>query len=200
MAEKLVIEVFKTKSFEEFSKSIASEDCRAQSGTAAAATAALSCSLFCRAISSVSSESINERLDYLKRNCEILRIYMVHLVDEDVKCRAPLRRALSEGDERAIEAAYHTSCEINAEIINMMNIALELIVESCDYCSSNGRHLLRQSATLALAAVDVCADEILDICRHCTEDSFIYVSKRENEITRKICFDNYNSVLAKTEV
>lgn len=121
---------------------------------------------------------------------------MVHLVDEDVKCRAPLRRALKEGSDCAIEAAYHTSCEINSEIINMMNTALELMKEACDYTDKDGLHLLKQAAVLALASVDVCIEEISDICTHCTEDSFIYVSRRENEITGQACRDNYNSISA----
>jgi len=196
MADKLVIEVFKTKNIEDFTKSISSADCRAQSGSAAAATASIAGALFVRAAARFSENSDNTgRVDYIRRNAEILRTYMVHLIDEDVKCRAPLRKALKEGDSRAVEAAYHTACEINSEIINMMNIALELMREGVAYCDLDSAHLLKQAATLALSTVDVCIEEILHICSKCTEESFIYVSRRENEITRNLCFENYTAIM-----
>ena len=69
-------------------------------------TAAEAAAFLQRAASLLSAkEPGDERLEYLVRNCGILREYMVRLIDEDVKCRGPLRRALKEGDERTIEAA-----------------------------------------------------------------------------------------------
>ena len=46
MADKIVIEVFKEKTAEDFTKAISSPDCRANAGSAAAYAAAMACGSF----------------------------------------------------------------------------------------------------------------------------------------------------------
>ena len=136
MAEKILIEVFKEKKAEDFTSALAAPDCRAGSGSAAAYTAAMACALAGRAAKSCSAANAeNERLDYFERNCEILRSYMVNLIDEDVKSKRPHARALKEGGEREIEATLQTAACIDAEIVNMMKPCLEFLDELCPLCT-----------------------------------------------------------------
>ena len=120
MAEKITIEIFRKKDAGDFTAALADPESRMQLGSGAAMTAAVSAAELERAVGLLSAgQERDERLDYLKRNCGILRDYMVRLIDEDVKCHGPLRRALKEGDARAIEASRQTAVAICEEIINM---------------------------------------------------------------------------------
>ena len=131
MADKIVIEVFKEKTAEDFTTALSSPDCRANAGSAAAYTAAMA---------------------YIVRNCEILRGYMVHLIDEDVKSKRPFARAQKEGGPREIEATIQTASCIDAEIVNMMKPCLEFLEELCPLCPADDRHFIREAAELAISA------------------------------------------------
>ena len=80
MAEKIMIEVFKKKTMEELSQALADPDGKLETGSGAAAVASVAAALLCRA-AAVTARNVsgNERLDYIARNGEILRSYMVHL-------------------------------------------------------------------------------------------------------------------------
>ena len=74
MAEKIVIEIFKEKKAEEFTSSIASPDCRANAGSAAALTASMAAALTERAAKlCADANEGNDRLAYIVKNAEILR-------------------------------------------------------------------------------------------------------------------------------
>ena len=110
MAESIKIEIFRKKDAEDFTKALADPDSRAQTGSGAAMTAAVASALLERAAKLTREElPEHERVNYIVRNAEILRNYMVNLIDEDVKARGPYRRAIKEGDPRKIEAATHTA-------------------------------------------------------------------------------------------
>ena len=94
MADKLIIEIFREKNAEEFTKALAAPDSRLETGSAAAMTAAVAMSLAARA--AAACDQSGEKAQYIARNIETLRGYMVHLIDEDVKSRGPLRRAVKE--------------------------------------------------------------------------------------------------------
>ena len=188
MAEGLKIEVFRTKNAEEFTSALADPSSRAETGSGAAMTAAVSAALLHRA-AAVSQKAApeNERLDYLVRNSEIVRKYMVHLIDEDVKARRPLRRALQEGGEREIEASRQPAIAICGEIINMMNQSLELGVELCGLCPKEAMHFVGESAELAMAAIRSARLYIVDMSDYCSDDTYRFVIRRENEITLEQC-------------
>ena len=188
MAEGLKIEVFRTKNAEEFTSALADPSSRAETGSGAAMTAAVSAALLHRA-AAVSQKAApeNERLDYLVRNSEIVRKYMVHLIDEDVKARGPLRRALQEGGEREIEASRQPAIAICGEIINMMNQSLELGVELCGLCPKEAMHFVGESAELAMAAIRSARLYIVDMSDYCSDDTYRFVIRRENEITLEQC-------------
>ena len=82
MAEKIMIEIFKKKTMEELSQALADPDSKLETGSGAAAVASVASALLCRA-AAVTAKAVsgNERLDYICRNAETLRAYMVHLID-----------------------------------------------------------------------------------------------------------------------
>ena len=181
--EKLVIEILRNKNLDEFTKTLASSDAKAEEGSASAMCAAMSASLMARAADIISKENSGEEIEYLVRNSEILRNYMVRLIDEDVKCRGPLRRAYKEGGEKEIEASLYTACAINEEIISMMAKALELLLRLKSFECKKAFRFIIESSELAMAAVRVSRTAILDIAEKCIDETFVYVTKRENEIT-----------------
>lgn len=69
MADKIVIEIYKTKAPDEFTKALAAPDSRLEIGSAAASTAASSAALLARAAALTAAETDgNERVDYILRN------------------------------------------------------------------------------------------------------------------------------------
>ena len=197
MADKLVIEIFKEKNADEFTKSLALPDSRLETGSAAAMTAALSMSLCARA--AAGAEQSDEKVQYLVRNIETLRSYMVHLIDEDVKSRGPLRRALKDGDPRTIEAARQPAVCIDEEIINMMGQGLELMQQLTDVCSKNTLHYLGEAAELACAAIRCARLYILDMARYSSDDTYKFVTRRENELNLNNCLEQAEKIRAIVE-
>lgn len=182
MAEKILVEVYKKKTMEELSQALADPDSRLETGSGSAITASLAAALLCRAAAAAKTMNGNERLDYICRNGEILRNYMVHLIDEDVKCRGPLNRALKEGEPRAIEAARQPASAICAEIVNMMGKLLELTEELCALCPGEAAHYLAESTELAVASASCARDFILDMASYCSDETYRFVTRRENEL------------------
>lgn len=183
MAEKITIEVFKKKPMEELSQTLADPDGKLETGSGAAAVASVAAALLCRAAAATGKTvSGNERLDYIVRNGEILRSYMVHLIDEDVKCRGPLKRAMMEGEARTIEAARQPAVSICAEILNMMGKLLELAQELCPLCPKDARHYLAESAELAMAAARTARSYIVDMADYSSDETYRFVTRRENEL------------------
>ncbi len=188
MAEGIKIEIFKQKNADELTKALSDPDSRMETGGAAAVTAALAASLLERAAAiTKKTAGENERVDYILRNAEILRGYMVHLIDEDVKSRHPLRRALREGGEQEIEAACQPAVAIPAEVINMMGQMLELAKELCALCPKDAVHWLGECAELAMAAIRSARLYILDMSDKCSDETYRFVVRRENEITLSAC-------------
>ncbi len=200
MAEGIKIEIFKLKNADELTKALADPAARIDTGSASAMSAALAMSLLERAAAyTVKALPDLERAGYILRNAEILRTYMVHLIDEDVKSRGPLRKALKEGDERRIEATRQPAVAIPGEIINMMSQALELGTELCTLCPKDALHYLGESAELSLSAIRVARLFILDMSDKCSDDTYRYIVRRENEITLKACEECAAKVIAAAE-
>ena len=198
MADKIVIEVFKEKTAEDFTKAISSPDCRANAGSAAAYTAAMACALAERAakICEIPNGG-NERLTYIVRNIEILRGYMVHLIDEDVKSKRPFARAQKEGGPREIEATIQTASCIDAEIVNMMKPCLEFLEELCPLCPADDRHFIREAAELAMSACKVAQSVIFTYAAMSTDETYRFVTQRENEVFLSERTALYESIVSK---
>ena len=199
MAEKLTIEVFRKKDAEEFIRALSDPESRTAVGSGAAMTAAVAAAYLHRAAALCAQEQgEDERLAWLLRNSETLRTYMVKLIDEDVKCRGPLRRALSEGDAQAVEAARQPATAIANEIVNMMTQCLELLEELAGRAQGEAKTYIAASAELAMGAVRACMHYSVAMSRGCTDETYRYVVRRENEMTLENYTPVYERILKKT--
>ena len=198
MAEKLSIEIFRRKDAEDFTKALADPESRAAVGSGAAMTAALAAAYLHRAAALCAADRAeDERLEWLLRNSETLRSYMVKLIDEDVKCRGPLRRARSEGDPRKIEAAHQPAAAIANEIVNMMTQCLELLAELKTSADGEAKVYVRAAAELAMGAIRACMHYTVAMSLGCGDETWRYIVRRENELTLEQYGKVYEAVLAE---
>ena len=197
MAESLKIEVYRNKSIDELSKCIADPENRAEAGSAAAASAAIAAALLARVSLYAFShaEEADEKLNWYVRNSEILRNYMVQLIDEDIRCRGPLRRALKEGDDRSIEASRQAAVSICLEIINMSGKMLEMAAEMLPYVRDESSAWLEECVDLAFGASLAAGRFVLHMVSLSPDDTYRYVMKRENEITMQEQKSIYERIL-----
>ena len=200
MAEGIKIEIFRMKNAEDFTKSLADPASRMETGSGSAMTAAVAAALLGRA-AALTAEQVqgNERVDYILRNAEILRGYMVHLIDEDVKSRGPLKRAMKEGGEREIEAARQPAIAIPGEIINMMGQMLELADELRAWCPKDAMHYLGACAELAMAAIKSARLYTVNMADQSSDEAYRFVVRRENEITLQHCTEVADRLTAAAE-
>ena len=197
MEEKLVIEIYRKKDPEELTRLLSEPESKLDLGSAAALAAADACAMGLRAAKRTATEvSGNERLDYILRNLEKLREYMVYLIDEDVKCRSMLRRAEKKGNAREIEAARRPACCICEEIINQMGNTLNLLSELADL-GKQGSMYISAAVHMSMAAMQSAMAFVLDMSAKSSDENYVFVTRRENEIT----LENYSAlaqaVLAK---
>ena len=194
MSEGFKIQIYRNETQEELTKKLSDPEDKAGIGSAAAASAAIGASMLARAAARIRKEHTgeNERLDWLVRNTETLRAYMVKLIDEDVKCHGPLRRALKEGEPRAIEASRQTALSICLEIVNMMGQALEIGDEMLAFADESAKAEILAGADIAYAASLASGRYILSVSSGSADDTYRYVMKRENELTmqtQKVIYD-----------
>ena len=203
MAEPTIkIDIFRKKTVEEFSSLLADPESRLDSGSAAASVAAVAASLLERAARQIAAEHADDKnesqLDWYIRNAEILRNYMVNLIDEDVKCRGPLRRALKEGDDRKIEASRQAAVSICLEIVNMMGKCLEMSVGLLPFAASRSSSYVVECAELAYGASLAAGNYILEMSCLSPDETYRYVMKRENELTMQQQKERMNYILSGT--
>lgn len=200
MAEKIVIEVYKTKAPEEMTKLFSEPDSRLDTGCAAALTAASAVALMKRAAAITAEKAgSSERLDYILRNLETMRTYMVHLIDEDVKSRAPLRKAMQEGNEQHIEASLQTASCIPAEVVNMMGQCLELMAELTEQCPDEAVQYIGAGAELAMSAIKSGMIYVVGMSKRSVDETYRFVVRRENELTYKHCEEVFNGIMEKVK-
>ena len=200
MAEKIIIDIWKKKDAEEFTKALADTESRVEAVSAAAYTAACASALIKRAAELAKrARGENERLEYISRNAEILRAYMVHLIDEDVKSRAPLRKAVQEGIEVNIEAGRESAACIPSEIIGMMQKLMELARELCDHCDGDMLSYIAESVCLAKAAAESCRVYVLNLACKSSDETYRFVAKRENEMASDEITELFNEVMGISE-
>lgn len=192
---RIKIDVFRRKTVEEFTALLADPGSRMDSGSAAAASGAIAASLLARAASLCElCQEQNERLEWFVRNSEILRSYMLNLIDEDVKCHGPLRRAMKEGDPQRIEASRQTAVSICLEIVNMMGKCLEIAEDIIPFSNSEATPFIVQSAELAYSASLAAGNYILKMSSLSSDETYRYIMNRENELTMQAQQENLNRI------
>lgn len=191
MAEKFIIEMYRTKNPDELTKLLADPASKLDTGSAAALNMAVAASLLSRAAALCAKEGrIGEELDYVVRNAETLRNYMVYLIDEDVKCKNPLRQAEKKGEEKNFEACRRPAVSICQEIVGMAGTGLELCLKLVPFCSTDSKIYVEQFVYTAMAAVKTAISYILCLSSKSSDETYRYVTKRENEMT----VENYENL------
>ena len=195
MAEKIVIDIYRKKPLDELTEILSRPDSKLETGSSSAAVATMAAALLVRGASLLSERGVTgERIDYIIRNSEKLRDYMYYLIDEDVKCRGPIKKALAEDDPVHIEACIQPATAICSEIIGMMLNLLNLAAELCSLGGENLPHYIFEASDYAMSSIRSSASYILSMISLSTDDTYIYVTKRENEITYKEAEKAYNTV------
>jgi len=197
MAVKFKIEIFREKNQNDLTLAFAEENSLLEAGSSAASVAAMAAAFLLRACSRADgSKMASERLEYIKRNGEILRNYMVNLVDEDVKSRAPLRRALKEENATATEASMMPAIAIPEEISGMMMKNLEFLQELLPVVDKHGLQYIGTSAELAVASVRIVQPYLAEAADRLTDDITRYVVRKENLVTLGECEEKYSEIIA----
>ena len=81
----------------------------------------------------------------------------------------------------------------------MMGQALELSKELSALCPKEALHLLGESAELAMAAIRSARMYIVDMSDKCSDETYRYIVRRENEITLESCKACADIVIAAAE-
>ncbi len=181
--KKFIIEIYRKKDPDQLTAILADPEGKLELGSAAALCGAEACALTLRAarIAQKRQEG-NEQLDYILRNAEKLRAYLVYLIDEDVKGRNILRRARKEGEERKIEAALHPAAAISDEVICQMINLVELMEGLLPFLSKENASSLGSALELALGSIRCARQCVLELASESTDETYAFIVRRENEL------------------
>lgn len=138
MAEKINVGAIKQfafsgKTVKDFSIELASVDSKLATGSVAAALGGMAAASLLRAVRKTASEELQKSADEL----ELLRKYLIFLIDEEVKAKEPLESRLKDGvaDEAEIEGGYRTACVILSEqlytLVKLIDIAETVADKLC---------------------------------------------------------------------
>ena len=189
MEKKLIFEILRKQPFDDLSAKLADLFEKADAGSASCAVASMSAALLKRAAdladSAVPAEK--ERIEYIRRNTEIIRDYMDHLIDEDVRCRGPIRKAFEDGDPAKITACCQSACAIAVETIDMMRTLLGFCDELRAFYYEGVPHYLFEAASLAGAAVESASIYIDSVTKLSDDETYAFITNREIRIYLEDC-------------
>ena len=181
--KKFIIEIFRKKDAEELTAALADPSGKLEIGSAAALCGAEACAMALRGARIAAEQTgEDERMSYLMRNLEKLRSYFVYLIDEDVKGRNILRRAMKEGDPQKVEAAREPAAAISDEVICQSINMLELVEELCARNVKESAVYLGSAAELALGAIRSARLCVLSLAQGSCDETYRFVVRRENEL------------------
>ena len=194
--EKVQVKVYNKMTPTQLLMDFAADETKLDTGSMSALSAACSAALLerCAKIAAANNES-TERLEWLARNSGTLKNYFIHLIEDDTRCRGPLRRAFAEGGQSEIDACIPAATEINAEIVNMLCQLLDLVKETAAYMPESDRHYAVESAELAMGAIKASISRIIAFSAMSTDETFRFVAKRENELMLQGAEKVYNEII-----
>ena len=109
------------------------------------------------------------------------------------------RITLKDGDERKIEAARHPAISISGEIVNMMSQLIDMAKELSALCPKEAMHYLGESVEIALGAMKAARIYIVNMADQCSDETFRFINRRENEIMLETFTARAAEVLAAVE-
>lgn len=198
--KKFIIEIFRKKDPEELTSALADPDGKLDIGSAAALCSAEACAMALRGARIAAKEhSGEERMEYLLRNFDKLRSYMVYLIDEDVKGRNIMKRAIKEGDPQKIEAAREPAAAISDEVICQMINLVDLIEELSVFAPKESAIYLGSAVEFALSSIRSARLFAVHLARGSSDDTYSFIVHRENEIRMEALLPKTEKILAWVE-
>ena len=181
--KKFIIEIFRKKDPEELTAALAEPTGKLDIGSAAALSGAESCALALRGARIAAQQTeMNDRLNYILRNLEKLRSYLVYLIDEDVKGRNIMKRAIKEGDPQKIDAARQPAAAISDEVICQMMNVVDLVEELIVFAPKESAVYLADAVELALSTFRCARNYAVSLADGSSDETYSFVVRRENEI------------------
>lgn len=198
--KKFIIEIFRKKDQEELTSALADPDGKLDIGSAAALCGAEACAMALRGARIATKEhGGEERMEYLLRNFDKLRSYMVYLIDEDVKGRNIMKRAIKEGDPQKIEAAREPAAAISDEVICQMINLVDLIEELSVFAPKESAIYLGSAVEFALSSIRSARLFAVHLARGSSDDTYSFIVRRENEIRMEALLPKTEKILAWVE-
>ncbi len=181
--KKFIIEIFRKKDAEDLTAALADPAGKLDIGSGAALCGAEACAMALRAARIAAEKSgEDERLTYILRNIEKLRAYFVYLIDEDVKGRNIMKRAIKEGDPQKIEAAREPAAAISDEVICQLVNLIDLVAELCERSCAESAIYCGSAVELALGAIRSARLFTVNLAHSSSDETYTYVVRRENEL------------------
>lgn len=198
--KKFIIEIFRKKDPEDLTSILADPEGKLDIGSGAALCGAEACAMALRgARIAAQQHSGEERMEYLLRNIEKLRAYMVYLIDEDVKGRNIMKRAVKEGDPQKIEAAREPAAAISDEVICQMINLVDLVEELIVFSPQESAIYLGSAVEYALSSIRSARLFAVHLANGSSDDTYSFVVRRENEIRLEALRPKTERILAWAE-
>ncbi len=198
--KKFVIEIFRKKDSEELTAAMADPEGKLDVGSAAALCGAEACAMALRGARLAAKDRAgDERMDYLLRNIEKLRAYFVYLIDEDVKGRNIMKRAMKDGDPQKIDAARQPASAISDEVICQMINLVDLIEELTAFAPRESAVYLGSAVEYAMSSIRSARLFVVQLANGSSDETYSFIVRRENEIRLEALRPKTEKILAWAE-
>lgn len=204
MAEKinigdLMTETYSDKTIKTYSEKIADTGSVFGLGSAAAESSATAASLALRALRITASEQAD--MLHAEQDIEKLRVYFLHLIDEENKAKKPLEKLLKQpdADESELEGAYRTACCIIDEIFYMSIRIAETLAPVADRLAPESVHFASAALHFAKCAMDTVRIQKAVYSTKMNEPVFAHTTRREPEIAIENNAELFNGLISKLE-
>ena len=168
-------------------------------GSAAAGSSMCAASMALRAIRVTASE--DAVMLHAEQDMEKLRVYFLHLIDEENKAKKPLEKLLKQenADDTELEAAYRTACCIIDEIFYMSIRIVETLAPVADKLSPAGVPFASAAVHFARCGMDSVRILKAVYSTKMNEPVFAHTTKREPEIAIENNKELFDGLIARLE-
>jgi formiminotetrahydrofolate cyclodeaminase len=204
MAEKiniddLMVETYSDKTLKAYSEMIADPKSVFGLGSAAAGSSLCGVSMALRALRMTASEDAD--MLHAEKDLEKLRVYFLHLIDEENKAKKPLEKLLkqTEPKDEEVEAAYRTACCIIDEIFYMSVRMVETLEPIADKICPCAAPMASAAIHFAKCSMDAVRIQKAVYSRKMNEPVFARTTLREPEIAIENNAELFNGLIKKFE-
>ena len=186
--EDLMVESYSDKTLKAYSGMIADPKSVFGLGSAAATSSMCAASMALRALRMTASEDAD--MLHAEQDMEKLRVYFLHLVDEENKAKKPLEKLLKQenADDAELEAAYRTACCIVE--------TLEPVADKICPCAA---HFASAAVHFAKCGMDAVRIQKAVYAGKMNEPVFAHTTKREPEIAIENNAELFDRLIKKFE-